>query len=186
MNRLHRTLAVIPLVFALVLLAAPQASAALPSKKAWSADVRAAMRGSHDYLDRRLGQGVGRPAVNLDIDNTSLASHYAPGRPVARVLRFARYARERGVRLFFNTARLRGDGRMRKARRQLERAGYRVAGICGRRAGEGLVHSKTRCRRHFVSQGYTLIANVGNRDTDFRGGYYDKAYRLPNYGNRLT
>jgi hypothetical protein len=61
-----------------------------------------------------------------------------------------------------------------------------VAGICGRRDGEGLVHSKTRCRSHYVDLGYTLVANVGNRATDFEGGYYERAYRLPNYDNQLT
>ena len=30
-----------------------------------------------------------------------------------------------------------------------------------------------------------IIANVGNRCTDFVGGDYERAYRLPNYGNRL-
>ncbi len=186
MSRHRRVLTAVMAVLALLLVSSPPASAKLPSKRTWTADVREAMVGSHDYLDRRLRQGVRQPAVNLDIDNTSLASHYDPGKPVARVLRFAKYARSNGVKLLFNTARLRGEGRMRKARRQLVRAGYRVTAVCGRKPGEGLVHSKTRCRRHYVSQGYTLVANVGNRATDFRGGYYDKAYRLPNYGNQLT
>ena len=37
----------------------------------------------------------------------------------------------------------------------------------------------------FKKEGYTLIANVGNNDTDFVGDGYERAYRLPNYGNRL-
>ena len=170
----------------LVLTAAPPATAALPSKETWLADVRAAMNGSHRQLDRRVEQGGGQLAVNFDIDNTTLASHYDPGAPVDRVLRFANYARSKGVSLLFNTARLRGDGRKLKAKTQLERAGYVVAGICMRRKGEGLVHSKTRCRRTFVARGYTLVANVGNRATDFEGGYYERAYHLPNYDNQLT
>jgi len=170
----------------LVLTTAPSATAALPSKETWVGDVASAMDGSHRQLDRRIEKGGSRLAVNFDIDNTTLASHYEPGAPVSRVLRFATYARNHGVSLLFNTARLRGDGRMQKAKNQLERAGYDVAGICMRRKGEGLVHSKTRCRRTFVDQGYTLVANVGNRATDFEGGYYERAYRLPNYDNQLT
>lgn len=173
-------------VLAVALSLASPAQAQVPSKREWTTDVVAAMTGSHRYLDQRLQRGGARLAINFDIDNTTLASHYDRGAPVDRVLRFARYARSHGVRLLFNTARLRGDGRMLRARRQLERAGYRVAGLCGRRSGEGLVQSKVRCRRHFVDRGYTLIANVGNRDTDFKGGYYERAYRLPNYNNRLT
>jgi hypothetical protein len=173
-------------VLSLVATLSVPAEAAVPSKKVWLADVVDAMSGSHSYLDRRVAQGGTRLAVNFDIDNTTLASHYAPGEPVERVLRFARYARSRGVQQLFNTARLQGDGRMRAARRQLERAGYRVASICGRMRGETLTHSKQRCRQRFVAAGYTLIVNVGNRDTDFVGGSYERAYRLPNYNNQLT
>jgi hypothetical protein len=75
---------------------------------------------------------------------------------------------------------------MAAARRQLERAGFRVSRICGRVRGERLAHSKVRCRKRFVDEGYTLIANVGNRDTDFAGGYYERAFRLPNYHNQLS
>lgn len=183
--RTHRGAILLVLVALLGLLAPPTASA-LASKSRWEADVDRAMSGSHRYIDRRVARGGHRLAVNFDIDNTTLASHYAPGKPVARVLRFARYARSHGVRLLFNTARPRGDGRLLRAERQLERAGYRVAGICGRRHGESLIHGKQRCRRHFVAQGYTLVANVGNRDTDFVGGNYERAFRLPNYDNQLN
>ena len=34
-------------------------------------------------------------------------------------------------------------------------------------------------------KGFTLVANVGNNKTDFQGGGYEKAYRLPNYGGQL-
>ena len=65
------------------------------------------------------------------------------------------------------------------------RVGYDVREICGRKPGETLSHSKQRCRAHFVAEGYTLIANVGNRSTDFTGGNYERAFRLPSYGNAL-
>ena len=164
----------------------PAGAAALPSKDKWQADVRMAMSGSHRYVGRRVAKGGRRLAVNFDIDNTTLATHYAAGKPVARVLHFAEFARRHGVRLLFNTARPQGDGRLRKAKRQLERASYRVAEICGRRQGERLAQGKRRCRKHFVNEGYTLIMNVGNRKTDFVGGNYEKAFRLANYHNRLS
>jgi hypothetical protein len=185
LTRFRRT-AIVLVLLALLTPMAPPAAVALPSKSTWLADVDQAMSGSHRYVDRRVAAGGSRLAVNFDIDNTSLASHYDHGQPVKRVLRFAKHARQHGVGLLFNTARLRGDGRLLRAKRQLERAGYRVAGICGRRAGEGLARSKQRCRKHFVSKGYTLIANVGNRDTDFVGGDYEKAFKLPNYNNQLS
>jgi len=166
---------------------APAQAASLPSKSQWVADTYDAMQGSRAYVGRRVDQGGSRLAVNLDIDNTSLASHYDYGAPVAVTLRFARYARDHGVKLLFNTGRIRGDGRLAKAKDLLRAAGYRVTEICGRTSThETLTHSKQRCRRHFVAEGWTLVANVGNRQSDFTGGSYEKAFRLPSYGGRLA
>ena len=59
--------------------------------------------------------------------------------------------------------------------------------MCGRiSTGEALEDSKQRCRRHFVAEGYTIIANVGNRSTDFVGGDYRRAFRLPSYRDQLS
>ena len=169
-----------------LLVVSPAQARSLPTKQRWLADTRQAMYGSRTYVQQRAAQGGTKLAVNFDIDNTTLASYYAPGKPVARVLRFAKYARSHGVRLLFNTARPAGDGRLLRAKRSLEKVGYRVAGICGRKQGETLRQGKQRCRRYFVSQGYTLIANVGNRETDFVGGNYERAFKLPNYNNQLS
>ena len=189
--RLRATVCVAPAMLLLLLAAlvhpAPAQAASLPSKSQWVADTYDAMQGSRAYVGRRVDQGGSRLAVNLDIDNTSLASHYDYGAPVAVTLRFARYAREHGVKLLFNTGRIRGDGRLAKAKDLLRAAGYRVTEICGRTSThETLTHSKQRCRRHFVAEGWTLVANVGNRQSDFTGGSYEKAFRLPSYGGRLA
>jgi hypothetical protein len=82
--------------------------------------------------------------------------------------------------MVFNTGRL-TDQRTRTIR-QLTRAGFPVAGVCLRTKGELLAVGKQRCRDGFIAEGYTLIANVGNNDTDFEGDGYERAYRLPNYG----
>jgi hypothetical protein len=189
MTRLLRLL--LPAVLGAALLApltgAAPASAAVPSKSAWLADVAKAMDGSQRYVDHRSAGGQKRLAVNLDIDNTSLASHYDYGTAVRVVLRFARNAEADHVAVLFNTGRVVGDGRIRAARRQLVAAGYHVTGICGRsKASETLAHSKQRCRQHFVDQGWTIIANVGNRSTDFTGSNYERAFRLPNYDKQLA
>jgi predicted secreted acid phosphatase len=165
----------------------PAAEAAVPSQEQWAADVNQAMAGSRVYLRQRVAQGGTRLAVNLDIDNTSLASHYAYGQAVSVVLRFADYAETQGVTLLFNTGRVRGNGALAAVARDLRRAGYAVGEVCGRASsGEGLADGKQRCRRHFVDEGYTIIANVGNRRTDFTGGDYERAFRLPSYGNQLA
>ncbi len=165
----------------------PRAAARVPGKARWLRDTRAAMVGSRAYVGRRAERGAPtgrRLAVNLDIDNSSLATYYDEGTAIPVVLRFARYAHRHGVRLLWNTGRR--ANALRAVTRDLRREGFAVTEVCGRRAGEALVHGKRRCRRHFVRSGYTLVANVGNRATDFRGTpRFGRAFRLPNYGNEL-
>ena len=175
----------VTLLAALTVSAAPVPAQAAepPSQRQWLADTRQAMDGSRSYVGHRVARGGHRLAVNLDIDNTALATYYAKGTAVPVVLRFARYARSQGVTLLFNTGRERGH--LAGVARSLRRVGYEVREICGRTRGESLSHSKQRCRRHFVAEGYTIIANVGNRSTDFVGGNYERAYRLPSYGGAL-
>jgi hypothetical protein len=186
----HRSLArLASLLLCLALLltlqpAAPAAERPLPTKKQWLADVRAAMSGSHRWLDRRVERGGRRLAVVLDIDNTAIASHYAFPAPVRPVLRFADHARGEGVQVFFATARRQSE--LDGITRVLRRAGYRFAAVCGRRRSESIAHGKERCRHELQREGRTVVAMVGNRSTDFEGGRYERAFRLPSYGNRLN
>jgi predicted secreted acid phosphatase len=181
---MHRVLVALLSLLA-PLLATPAAhSATQPSKEQWQADVRQAMRGSIAYLDRRVPQGGGRLAIVLDIDNTSLSTEYAWPRPVRPTLRFARHADALGVAVFFVTGRYQ-DG-LRSPRRALKRAGYPLKAMCGRRHGEAIAHSKQRCRRQITRDGWHIVANVGNHRTDFTGGNYERAFKLPSYGGRLS
>ncbi len=171
------------------LLVAP-AQAAVPTRDQWLADTGSAMYGSRIWLRDRVARPPAeaqrtpvRYAINLDIDNTSLQTYYAPGLAVPATLRLATYANTKGVAVLFNTGR-RYD-RLRSIKRSLREAGYVYARVCGRLPGESLTSSKQRCRQAFVDEGYTILANVGNRSTDFVGGNYERAYRLPNYGNQL-
>jgi hypothetical protein len=152
-----------------------------PSREQWLKDVSKVMRGSGAYLRARTGSGETGLAVNFDIDNSSIASYYDghDAGAIPRILRFATVARKRGVALVFNTGRL--NVQRKRTLTQLTEAGYDVAGLCMRRKGERIPHGKQRCRKRFIAKGYTLIANVGNNPTDFTGGGYEKAYRLPNY-----
>jgi predicted secreted acid phosphatase len=165
---------------------APAEAAKLPTKKHWIKDTRKAMNGSRAWIDTRTASPKatdGQLAVNLDIDNTALATKYARGKAVAVTLRFVRYADAHGVAILFNTGRL--ATQLSGITQQLRNAGYPIDAICGRHQGEGLAHSKQRCRSEYVAQGYTIIANVGNHSTDFTGGNYERAFRLPSYHNRL-
>ena len=167
-----------------LLAAAPADASPLPSKSQWLADVRAAMRGSLAYLDERTTPDSRRLAIVLDIDNTSLATEYAWPRPVRPTLRFARHADALGVDVFFVTGRYAGT--LRSARRALRAAGYPIRWMCGGERGESLRHSKQRCRAQITAKGWTIIANVGNRRSDLVGGNYERGFKLPSYGGRLS
>jgi hypothetical protein len=178
------TVALLAMVMVMSVLIAPSEAGGLPGKKRWLKDTRSAMVGSRAYVSKRVKQpGTGKLAINFDIDNTSLATKYAPRRAVPVVLRFARYANSKGVALVFNTGRT--DDDIAAPLAWLRKAGYPVTDICARHQGESLVKGKQRCRQEYVDAGYTIIANVGNRSTDFVGTNYEKAFKLPNYGNRL-
>jgi predicted secreted acid phosphatase len=175
------------LLLALAMVGAALASpsqAAVPSERQWVSDTYHSLVGSRAWIDTRVAQGGSKLAVNLDIDNTSLATYYDRGHAVAATLRFVRYARSKGVSILFNSGR---NVSLRTSTiAELRRAGYPVDGLCLHYSGESLAHSKQRCRASFVRNGFTIIANVGNRSTDFVGGSYERAFRLPSYGERLA
>ena len=98
-----------------------------------------------------------------------------------RVLAAARPAR-RGAGVQHRPARRPARAHLAPAR---PRNGFPVADLCLRNKGETLPDGKQRCRDGFIADGYTLIANVGNNDTDFEGDGYERAFVLPNYGGVL-
>lgn len=164
-------------------LVAPTQASAMPTKEQWLRDTAKALSGSRSYVSYRVAEGGDKLAINLDIDNTSLATYYDKGKAVPATLRLVRYAKSKGVYILFNTGR---NVRLReKTIAELQRAGYPVDGLCAHYRGEPLVRSKQRCRAAFVRNGFDLIANIGNRSTDFVGGDYERAFKLPDYDNRL-
>ena len=176
--------AFVALALAMTVLVPSTAEAArMPTKKKWVSDTYKAMNGSRAWVRDRVAKGGTKLALNLDIDNTSLATYYDRGKPVAVTLRLVKYAKSKGVHILFNTGR--NVSKRNATIQQLKRAGYPVDGLCAHYKGEPLRKSKQRCRQSFVNNGFTIIANIGNRNTDFIGKNYEKAYRLPNYGNRL-
>jgi predicted secreted acid phosphatase len=159
-----------------------EAKRKVPTRAQWLADVKAAMQGSRGYVRQRVAASTPdeKLAVNFDIDNTVLATYYDGGGAIPQMLRFAHLLDRLDVDLVFNTGRL--ANQKQRTINQLTRSGYPVAGVCLRTKGETLPVGKQRCRDSFADEGYTLIANVGNNDTDFMGDGYERAFRLPDYG----
>jgi len=50
---------------------------------------------------------------------------------------------------------------------------------------ESVQHFKTGIRKQLVAEGYTIILNIGDQDSDLRGGYAEKTFKLPNPIYRL-
>jgi hypothetical protein len=159
----------------------PVAERRMPTRAQWLADVKAAMAGSRSYVKQRAAARAPqeRLAVNFDIDNTVIATYYGGG-AIPLMVRFARLLDQLDVALVFASARLPRE--KKRTIRQLTKAGFPVAELCFRRKGETIPVGKERCRDGFVDEGWTLIANVGNNDSDFVGDNYEQPYRLPNYG----
>ncbi len=170
--------------------AAPAATtlAALPPYEQWTADVTVVCDEARRYLAGRLPAPGIRPAIVLDIDNTALQTRYRPGLQspaTGPVLAVARQAAAAGAAVFFVTAR---PELLRWATRENLRAvGYPVAGLHMRpwfdtRPDDVL---KTSARAAIEAQGYRIVANIGNNDTDLRGGHAERTFKLPDYGGQL-
>jgi predicted secreted acid phosphatase len=162
--------------------------AKLPSESQWLRDIAPIAASLQDYLKGRLsgGESGEKPAVVLDIDNTSLATHYDRGKPIEAILKATAYAHEHGAAVLF--ASYRSPSKRDATTRELTSAGYTVDGLCLKPDGDspGKAKVKLGCRKKYESEGYTLIANVGNRSTDFEGGHYEKGFKLPDYDGQLS
>lgn len=157
----------------------------------WQRDVQVVVDKAHAYVDDRTAEQSGeKRAIVLDIDNTSLETHFSPLPPtpaIKSVRDLTRFAESRGVDIFFVTAR---PGFIDWVTEwNLEDVGYTVDGLYGR-ALEDLFEPvetyKTRMRTEIERKGYTVIANIGNNTTDLQGGHAERTFKLPDYDGQLS
>ncbi|MFC9269805.1 HAD family acid phosphatase [Streptomyces zhihengii] len=159
----------------------------------WQRDVTAALTGARAWIEARSADAGGKKqAIVLDIDNTSLETHFhpfwkLPTPAVTEVRDLARWADSRGVAVFFVTAR---PGIIHSLTDwNLKKAGYPVDGLYVRDLPdlfEEVSAYKTEKRAEIEGKGYTIIANIGNNTTDIVGGHAEKAYKLPDYDGQLS
>jgi predicted secreted acid phosphatase len=116
-----------------------------------------------------------KQALVLDIDNTTLETDFGFSYPQPAnkpVLDVAKYAQERGVSLFFVTAR---PGIISGVTDyNLKYVGYKVSGLYVRGLFDlfkDVAAYKTAQRVNIESKGYTIIGNIGNSATDLSGGH---------------
>jgi HAD superfamily, subfamily IIIB (Acid phosphatase) len=163
----------------------------------WDRDLTRVVDGARAQLERSRAE---RPALVLDVDDTSLSSYdclarrgfrRSPDSPCARsgrlpaipqTLGLYRTARDRGIAVVFITGR-------REALRRVTLANLRAAGFDGRlqlvmrpdRERPGTHDGfKARRRRSLERRGLTVVANVGDQRSDLSGGAAQRTFKLPN------
>ncbi|BBC38935.1 HAD phosphatase, family IIIB [Streptomyces graminofaciens] len=172
--------------------AASTAAAAEVDYATWQKDVKAVIDTATPYITTRTANASGKKlAIVFDIDNTTLESHYTPWyqlpTPALKPsLELATYAKSRGVSVFFVTAR---PGIIESVTKwNLKTVGYPVDGLYVRDLPDlfaEVAAYKTASRADIESDGYTIIANVGNNTTDLVGGHAERTFKLPDYDGLL-
>jgi predicted secreted acid phosphatase len=172
---------------------------------AYLADVSRIAREAQTYLDQRLVEGVYKPAIVFDVDDT-LLSNYAyfdkevdfaylkklntlnenlrndlP--PLEPVVALCRYALSRNVATFIITGRFERRKHATEANlKKIGCEGYRD--IYFRDSVEETWPAatyKTAERQMISREGYTILVNIGDQESDLRGGYAERTFKLPNY-----
>lgn len=172
--------------------AAGTAAAAKPDYATWQADIAAVMDQADSYIAGRLASVPAgqKPAIVLDIDNTSLETDYSSALPtpaIRRTLALADFAHDRGVKIFFVSAR--PDLIESVTKYNLTSVGYTVDGLYDRSIGDLFTEVsafKTAQRVKIEKNGYTIIANIGNNTTDLTGGHAERTFKLPDYDGQLS
>lgn len=185
---------------------------------AYIMDVEAVDQNAEDFLARRLrgrqgclhhaaeaarDHGCRRPALVLDIDETSLSNYTnlaatnftnttgqlavgvvaANDPPITPTLDLYNFAKSKGTAVFFITGR---PATIPFVRTQTE-ANLRSAGyqnwdglILNPSPGGSAIPYKSGERAEIEQQGYDIVVNVGDQESDLRGGHADRAFKLPN------
>jgi predicted secreted acid phosphatase len=161
----------------------------LPPYDTWISDVTAVTDQAAEYLSTRLTDSSVKSAIVLDIDNTALESNYGSGSPTPAtkpVLALAEQAQEAGAAVMFVTAR--PEILRSLSEQNLNSVGYPNDGLYLR----GLLDLadkakfKTNARIKIEEEGYTIVANIGNNDTDLTGGHAERTFKLPDYNGQLS
>ena len=113
--------------------------------------------------------------------NTRAYQAMARSKAIPATLALAQEAKRLGVAVFFISGR---PVRLQEAtEKNLKDQGYEFAGVILRPAdstGPSVVDFKAPERRKIREQGYTIIMNVGDQQSDLDGGYAERTYKLPN------
>ncbi|MEU5806386.1 HAD family acid phosphatase [Streptomyces sp. NPDC047718] len=160
----------------------------------WKRDVATVMATARPYVEQRIAQTPAgqKTAIVLDIDNSSLETDFHwfwtfPTPAISEVRDLTRYANERGVAIFFVTARPGIIGSLTE--HNLRSVGYPVSGLYVRDLPDlfdEVSAYKTAKRAEIEARGYKIIANIGNNQSDLVGGHAERTFKLPDYNGKLS
>lgn len=160
----------------------------------WQHDVATVVDAARPGIEQRIATAAPgeKLAIVLDIDNSSLETDFHwfwtfPTPAIAKVRDLTRYANDRGVAIFFVTAR---PGIVYSlTERNLKAVGYPVSGLYVRDLPalfSEVSSYKTAKRAEIEVRGYTIIANIGNNQSDLVGGHAERTVKLPDYDGKLS
>ncbi|MGR4883499.1 HAD family acid phosphatase [Streptomyces sp. LARHCF249] len=160
----------------------------------WQRDVATVIDAVRPTIEQRIAASPAgeKPAIVLDIDNSSLETDFhwfwtLPTPAISKVRELTRYANDRGVAIFFVTAR---PGIIYSLTEwNLKSVGYPVSGLYVRDLPDlfdEVSAYKTAKRAEIEGRGYTIIANIGNNASDLVGGHAEITVKLPDYDGQLS
>ena len=104
--------------------------------------------------------------------------------PIEPTLELYRQARAQGLHVFFITAR--SESQRVPTAANLRAAGYEGWSNDDLKMKPDDLHRqsvapfKTDARRRIAEQGYTVVLNMGDQESDLTGGYAERTFKLPN------
>jgi predicted secreted acid phosphatase len=174
---------------------------------AYEKEVAAVAEKAEAFIDARAKTNAklekpAKLAIVLDIDDTSLSNYpdivkrdfcenkklikrgieQASSPAIKPILKLYNDARNEKIAVFFVTGRR--YNLQKPTEKNLKAAGYTTwNGIFFRPkedTNQSIVPYKTQVRSNITKEGYTIIASIGDQDSDLAGGYAEKTFKLPN------
>ena len=175
------------------------------SSGAWKKAVSKQTKKAKAYLVKRTHgrHRATKPALVLDIDETSLDNYpclaanggipYSPGPyagcvvkydapAVAPVRSLFKAAKKLKVKVFFITARPEAirDGTLQNLRKAGYTGKYELILQPNDYKQDSKVPYKSGARKQIEKRGFHVLANVGDQQSDLKGGYSERTFKLPN------
>ncbi len=169
----------------------------------YEAEITAVTKKAEREIDTRLAlKLLGKPAIVLDIDETALSNweieqkldfgYYKPmydeweksgtATAIKPVLELYKYARSKGVAVFFITGRR--ESSRESTEKNLKAVGYTEFEAVVMKPVDLTVKSaaefKAPARLKIVDDGWRIMVNIGDQQSDLDGGYAEKTFKLPN------